>query len=76
MGPPDSGCRPKPLSGRGGPREGNVLGLPELHGEQQPGDVMIDTLAPGLRRLPGGTSGNLADASHLDSHWAVRQHRK
>ena len=31
---------------------GNVLGLPELHGaQQQPGNVMDDTLAPGVRRL-------------------------
>jgi fibronectin type 3 domain-containing protein len=31
---------------------GNVLGLPELQGvQQQPGNVMDDTLAPGVRRL-------------------------
>jgi hypothetical protein len=39
---------------------GNVLGLPELYGiQQQPGNVMDVMLAPGVRRLPAGSSDGL-----------------
>ncbi|OAI50291.1 hypothetical protein AYO44_05755 [Planctomycetaceae bacterium SCGC AG-212-F19] len=51
---------------------GHELGLADLDTQANAGNVMDGTLAPGLRRLPCGSSGYAADASHLDIRWLER----
>ncbi len=48
---------------------GHELGLPDLDARANPGNLMDGTLAPGVRRLPFGSSGYAAEFSALDAAW-------